>query len=100
MLIARESLWLANLIFGLVDFSLELFSPEKRWSKSVWRAPWTSKGKIALEEDEEADTVEQLNGGGAVSGRDEYGDVESPVLTANFYERRVMVAFKGWWLTT
>ena len=87
MLIARESLWLAGLIFGLVDFYLELSSPEKRWNKNTWRAPWSSKGKIALEDDEEADTVDQPNGGGAVSGKDEYGDVESPVLTANFYER-------------
>lgn len=91
--LAREALWLASVIVGMINFLLELYSPEKRWK--AW-APWKSEGKIKLldeEEEEGADVVNPLNGGGAVgsgaqgSGKNEYGEVESPVLTANIFER-------------
>jgi ABC-type multidrug transport system fused ATPase/permease subunit len=87
--LARESLWIISIAAGLVEFLLELFSPEKRYKK--WRAPWKRDGKIALdesdEEDETEDGLDGLNGGGAVYGKNEYGEPESPVLTANIYER-------------
>lgn len=75
--LARQSLWIGSIALGLVDFSLELYSPEKRWKK--WRAPWSKRGKIALEEDEEDDSVDGVEG--------DYGGIESPVLVANIYER-------------
>lgn len=90
LLLAREALWLASAGFGMIEFVLELYSPEKRWKRIRWRAPWSSEGKIALEQDEEEealDGVEDLNGGGGVSGKNEYGEVESPVSTANIFER-------------
>ena len=76
----RESLWIASVAFGMVDLILELVSPETRWKKfRLWR----TEGKIKLEdeEDEEDDLVSGLD------GKDEYKDMESPVLTANIYER-------------
>ena len=93
LILAREALWLASIGVGMVDFLLELYSPEKRWKP--WRMPWAKEGKIALSDDEEEeesrDAVDYLNGGGAVGGlellKTEDGDLESPVLTANFYER-------------
>ncbi|KAK8865675.1 hypothetical protein IAR55_000820 [Kwoniella newhampshirensis] len=87
LLIAREALWFATIAVGLMDFVLELYSPEKRWRK--WKAPWRSEGKIALEEDEDEseDGLEGLNGEGAVPGKNEHGDMESPVVTANIYEQ-------------
>lgn len=78
--LARQSLWLASIALGLVDFSLELFSPEKRWKK--WRAPWSRRGKIALEEEDEED--DSVNG---LAGDNTYEGIESPVLVANIYER-------------
>ena len=94
--LARQVLWLSSIGVGLVDFMLELYSPEKRWKR--WRAPWSRAGKIALSDDEEEeearDTVDGLNGGGAVGGwqsqKNEDGEMESPVLTANIYERPVI----------
>lgn len=82
LILARESLWIASVTVGLVDCLLELFSPEKRWAR--WKAPWSKEGKIALDDsdDEGEDVVDDV----AVS-KSEYGDVESPVLTANIYER-------------
>jgi len=80
--LARESLWLASAVFGLAEFGLELFSPEKRWKSGLWK-----DGRIKLpdsEEDEERDQVEGLNGS---LSKNEYGDVESPVVSANIYER-------------
>lgn len=90
VVLAREALWLASIGVGLHAFVLELFSPEKQWRKIRWPA-WRSEGKVRLEdsdeEDEADDTVQPINGGGAVSGKTEDGDVESPVVTANLYER-------------
>lgn len=85
LVIARESLWIVSIVVGMMDFLLELFGPEKRWKRFTWR----SEGKIKLddEEDEEVDGVDGLNGGGSVPGKNEYGEPESPVLTANIYER-------------
>jgi hypothetical protein len=86
MTIARQALWLASIAVGLIGFFLELYSPEKRWKK--WRSPWSSKGKIALdeeEEDEEDDTVGGLNGENGTANP--YEGIESPVLVANIYER-------------
>ena len=87
MLLARESLWIGSVVISFIDFILELSSPEKRWKRLGWK--WGSEGKIALDEDsdEEADAVDGLNGGGQVPGKNEYGEIESPVLTANVYER-------------
>ena len=91
LVLARESLWIASIAIGMLDFLLELFSPEKRWRRMRWKAPWSQEGKIALDEDEEedeaTDSVAGLDGEGAVSGKNEYGEAESPVLTANIYER-------------
>lgn len=75
--IAREALWISSLGFGFIGFVLELFCPEKRWKQ--WRAPW-ARGGVRLEDDEE-----DFNGvNGASKENDE---VESPVATANIYER-------------
>ena len=83
--IARESLWLASVAFGLAVFVLELYSPEKQW-KSTWGLPWNREGKIRLEDEDEArDTVE--GPGGVIYGKNEYGEMESPVVSANVYER-------------
>ena len=79
LVIAREALWIASIALGHVDFVIELFSPEKQWRRI--KTPWSKYGKIALEEDEEADTVQGLN------GEVPYDEIESPVLTANIYER-------------
>ncbi|ORY24672.1 hypothetical protein BCR39DRAFT_546075 [Naematelia encephala] len=84
--LAREALWISSIVIGLIDFTLELFSPEKRWRKLRWTAPWAKEGKIALEEDEEEDAIDGLDGE-AVAGKSEYGEMESPVTTANIYER-------------
>lgn len=81
MTLARESLWLASAVFGLAEFVLELFSPEKRW-KSSW---WTSEGRIKLPESDEDEERDQVQGLGL--SKNEYGDVESPVVRANIYER-------------
>jgi hypothetical protein len=77
--IARESLWLASAAFGLSVFILELYSPEKQWKS------WSREGKIRLEDDEERDTVAGPDG--VVYGKNEYGEAESPVVSANIYER-------------
>ncbi len=97
LIIAREALWIGSIGNGMMDFGLELFSPEKRFRGMRWRR----KGKIALDEDEEdeeeeVDGVEGLGGGGAVPGKNEYGEAESPVLTANIYERWVEVRVRGY----
>jgi hypothetical protein len=88
IVLAREICWLTSIGVGLVGFVFELFSPEKRWRKFRW---FKGKGKIQLddsdEEDEAEDGVDSLNGNGAVAGKNEYGDLESPVVTANLYER-------------
>ncbi|TYJ52875.1 hypothetical protein B9479_006510 [Cryptococcus floricola] len=87
VILARESFWFISVFVGLGSFLLELHSPEKKWQK--WRAPWSKEGKIALldeDEDEEADIVNDLQGGGAVYGKNVYGDVESPITTANIFE--------------
>ncbi|WWD18144.1 hypothetical protein CI109_102593 [Kwoniella shandongensis] len=86
--LARETFWFASIAVGLIDFVFELYSPEKRWRK--WKAPWTKEGKIALEEDEDEeseDGVDGLDGEGAVPGKNEHGETESPVTTANIYEQ-------------
>lgn len=101
--LARESLWIATIGIGLIGFLLELFTPEKRWKKFSWRRlvglPRRGEGKIALDSDDEEDRegydqVGGLNGEGAISasvvaaaGKNEYGDMESPVVTANVFER-------------
>lgn len=86
LLLARQAFWFASIIAALPAFLLELYSPEKKWQR--WNAPWKRNGKIALEDDEEeeADGIENLDGQGAVPGKNAYGDVESPVSTANIYE--------------
>lgn len=90
LVLAREALWLSSIGIGLIAFVLELFSPEKRWRKVSWK-PWRSEGKVRLddsdEEDEAIDGVQAINGGGGVSAKNEDGDIESPVVTANLYER-------------
>jgi len=87
--LTRETLWLASIVFGLTDFMLELYSPERKW-KSFKLARWRTDGKIRLddseEEDETLDGVDAINGGGAVASKEDDG-VESPVVTANIYER-------------
>ena len=86
LVIARESMWIASIVISMADFVLELFSPEKRWKRIRWR----SAGNIKLDDEDEeveADGVDDHNGGGAVPGKNEYGEPESPVLTANIYER-------------
>ncbi|WWC68420.1 uncharacterized protein I206_102347 [Kwoniella pini CBS 10737] len=93
LIIARESFWFLSLVVGLIGFLFELYSPEKRWKR--FRAPWSKKGKIALAEDEEDDEeealdgVDSLDGDGSLyrNGKNENGDVESPISTANIYER-------------
>ncbi|KIR43264.1 metal resistance protein ycf1 [Cryptococcus deuterogattii 99/473] len=86
LLLARQAFWFASILAAFPAFVLELYSPEKKWQK--WSAPWKRDGKIALEDDEEeeADGIENLDGQGAVPGKNAYGDVESPVSTANIYE--------------
>jgi ATP-binding cassette subfamily C (CFTR/MRP) protein 1 len=89
IVVARAAIWLASIVVGLIVFCLELYSPEKRFKKWSWTF-WKSDGKIKLDEDEEEeerDGVDSLNGGGVVPGKNEDGDLESPVLTANIYER-------------
>jgi ATP-binding cassette subfamily C (CFTR/MRP) protein 1 len=88
IILAREICWLSSIIIGLMGFTLELFSPEKRWKKMKWMR---GNGKIRLDdsddEDEAVDGVDSIDGGGAITGKNEYGDMESPVVTANLYER-------------
>jgi len=88
-LLARELLWIGSNGVGFIIFLLELYSPEKMWKGMKWRAPCKREGGVALDddEDEEAVAVDGLNGGGAVPRKNEYGEVESPILTANIYER-------------
>lgn len=91
LILTREAMWLSSIGIGLIAFVLELFSPEKRWRKIRWNA-WRSEGKVRLddsdEEDEADDGVQAINGGGAVPGaKNEDGDIESPVVTANLFER-------------
>lgn len=73
--LTREGLWFSSLGIGFIAFGFELYCPETQWK--AWRAPW-SGGKIRLEDDEESDTV-------AEPKLDD--EVESPVATANIYER-------------
>ncbi|RXK42574.1 hypothetical protein M231_00128 [Tremella mesenterica] len=91
LVLAREILWLISGVYGLAAFFLELYSPEKRWKRFRWTKPWSKEGKIQLDdsdsEDEALNGVDALNGAGSVSGKNEDGDMECPVLTANFYER-------------
>ncbi len=88
MILARESMWMASIAFGCVDFLFELYSPESNFKGIGWRMPWSGEGKIKLDEDdEEVDAVDSLDGGGVVRPRNADGDLESPVLTANIYER-------------
>lgn len=88
IVLARELCWLSSIVIGLMGFTLELFSPEKRWKKMRWMR---GNGKIRLDdsddEDEAVDGVDSIDGGGAVTGKNEYGDMESPVVTANLFER-------------
>jgi hypothetical protein len=63
--IARESLWIAAIGVSAIAFVLELYSPDDRW-----RRPG---GRIRLEDDE------------AVGKEND--EAESPVATANIYER-------------
>jgi len=48
-------------------------------------------GKIRLDDsdddDEAVDGLDSIDGGGTVTGKNEYGDMESPVVTANLFER-------------
>ncbi|WOO86211.1 Metal resistance protein YCF1 [Vanrija pseudolonga] len=73
--LAREGLWFSSLGIGFIAFGFELYCPETQWK--AWHAPWSS-GKIRLEDDEENDTV-------AEPKLDD--EIESPVATANIYER-------------
>jgi ATP-binding cassette subfamily C (CFTR/MRP) protein 1 len=74
--LARESLWLASFAFGIAEFILELYSPEKRW-----------KGQIKLPDSDDEDEARDHVDGYTSMGKNEYGDVESPVVSANIYER-------------
>lgn len=74
--LARESLWFASAGFGLIEFVLELYSPEKRWKS----------GGIKLPDDDEDEARDTVDGYRSM-GKNEYGDVESPVVSANIYER-------------
>ena len=92
--LARDVIWLSSVGIGLIDFVLEIYSPEKRWRR--WRAPWAKEGKIALNDDADDvafDGVEGLDGGGAVGSlggkANDDGDIGSPMLTENVYERYV-----------
>ncbi|WVN85580.1 uncharacterized protein L203_100729 [Cryptococcus depauperatus CBS 7841] len=76
VLLAKESFWFLSIIAALGDFLLELYSPEKRW-----QASWRKQGKIALPDEEE-----EVDGQDAASGKNVYGDMESPVAKANIYE--------------
>jgi hypothetical protein len=87
IILAGEALWLASAGFGLIDFLLELYSPEKRWRRLRWRTPWSKEGKIGLDEDEDDEAEDEVVGLCGGASKNEYGDVESPVLTANIYER-------------
>lgn len=80
IVLAREALWFSSVGIALVAYILELYSPEKHWG--VWTAPW-SRGKIRLEEDEEEDNFD------SAGPFKEDNEVESPVATANIYERWV-----------
>jgi len=79
LLIAREALWFSSVGLGFIAFVLELYTPEKHWK--AYRAPWARRG-IRLEEDEEHDS---FNGG--PTKPQENDEMESPVATANIYER-------------
>ncbi|WVR05627.1 hypothetical protein IAU60_002649 [Kwoniella sp. DSM 27419] len=90
LLLAREIFWFLSIGFGMIDFMFELYSPEKRWKQ--FKAPWQKRGKIALEDEEDdeeegVDGVDSLDGEGAVPGKNENGDIESPVATANVFEK-------------
>lgn len=74
--LARESLWLASVGLGIAEFVLELYSPEKRW-----------KGGIKLPDSDDEDEARDHVEGYSALGKNEYGDVESPVVSANIYER-------------
>lgn len=87
LLIARESLWFGSLGVLFIAFILELYSPEKHWHS--WQAIFRRDGKIRLEDDEEEDTFD----GAEPVAKDDY-EQESPVATANIYER---ITFS--WLT-
>ena len=80
IVLAREICWLSSIGIGLIGFALELFSPEKRWKKMKWMR---GGGKIRLDDSEDEDEDEQGTG----AGKNEDGDMESPVVTANLYER-------------
>ncbi|OCF43197.1 metal resistance protein ycf1 [Kwoniella heveanensis CBS 569] len=90
LLLARESFWFLSIVTGMIDFVFELYSPEKRWKK--FSAPWKKQGKIALEDEEDdeeegVDCVDSLDGEGAVYAKNENGEIESPISTANIYEK-------------
>ncbi|WVF70658.1 hypothetical protein IAT40_005451 [Kwoniella sp. CBS 6097] len=86
LLLTRESFWFLSIVTGMIDFIFELYSPEKRWKH--FAAPWKRQGKIALDEDEDEDDEEEgVNGDGDVPGKNENGEIESPISTANVYEK-------------
>lgn len=80
IVLAREICWLSSIGIGLIGFALELFSPEKRWKKMKWMR---GGGKIRLDDSEDEDEDDEGTG----AGKNEDGDMESPVVTANLYER-------------
>jgi ATP-binding cassette subfamily C (CFTR/MRP) protein 1 len=79
LVLAREICWLSSIGIGLISFSLELFSPEKRWKKMKWMR---GGGKIRLDDSDEDESDDE---GTAIKNED--GDMESPVVTANLFER-------------
>lgn len=79
MILAREICWLSSIGIGLIGFSLELFSPEKRWKKLKWMR---GGGKIRLDDSDEDESDDE-----GTTLKNEDGDMESPVVTANLYER-------------
>jgi hypothetical protein len=82
VLLAREAFWMGSVGLGLIDFVLELYSPEKRWQAMRWGLPWNGMSNLVLEEDEEEDS---RNADGVAEA--EHGTKESPMSTANIYER-------------
>lgn len=82
VLLVREAFWMGSVGLGLIDFVLELFSPEKRWQTMTWGWPWNGVLKLVLEEDGEEDS---RNADGVAE--DDNGNMESPMSTANIYER-------------
>jgi hypothetical protein len=82
VLVSREAFWMGSVGLGLIDFVLELYSPEKRWQTMRWGLPWSGMSNLLLEEDGEEDN-RNANGVAEV----DHGAMESPMSTANIYER-------------